>query len=117
MNWPWNRFESLWRRHQARKGVREMTNRRDLMIASISSNPNWDDKENADARQARIDSINEAYNRGVEIAYNGVSDDAEPEVDPLDHPMFNAFRSMGAGVHSTVQNPQMAETGMGAATA
>lgn len=115
MEWPWRRFEAFWRRHLARKGVREMTNQRDLMIAAVASNPNWDEKDNADARQKRIEGINESFARGVEVAYNGVDPSAEVEEDPMEHPMFNVFRSMGAGVHSTAQPPQLPETGMGAA--
>lgn len=110
MEWPWRRFESMFAMHLKRKYVAELRQMRDMMLAAIISNPNWDDPKNAEPRQERVDAINEGYVEAAEIVYSGK---VEEKAKPHDDPMFNVLRAQGAGMHAAAQSPQMPEAGMG----
>jgi hypothetical protein len=111
-SWPWRRFEAFFARHLVRKAAEEMARRRDLELAAISANTNWDDKENQDIRRQKVEAINEGYKQGVEILYGTREPENEP--DPIESdPLFRTLRSQGESLRAGVAAPQLAEAGLG----
>lgn len=88
--WGWRTFEGMFRRHLLRKAREEMRQMRDLRLAAIDANMNYDSKENASARQQKIEGLQETYEEAVRTLYApphaidaGVVD---PDLD--DDPLF-----------------------------
>jgi hypothetical protein len=48
--WPWRRFEEMFQRHLLRKAREELRQMRDMRLAAMDANTNYDSKENAQAR-------------------------------------------------------------------
>lgn len=92
-DWPWRRFEGMFRRHLLRKAREEMRQIRDLRLAAIDANMNYDSKENASAREQKTSGLQEAYEQGVRMLYASPHDseagvvDADLEDDPLFAPV------------------------------
>lgn len=111
--WPWRRFEEFFRRHLARIEREKLERKHDLMVAAVNSNPNYDSKENSEARQARLTALDEMREEGIRLL-NRVArgEDVEEKVDPFgDDPLFGVYKK---GARNVVA-PTMPEAGAGAA--
>jgi hypothetical protein len=70
-----------------REGIQVIENQRSQMIAAVFTNPTWDDPKND--RQSYLQTLNENFNRAIEILSYG--DKREPEID-WDNPFYAAAR-------------------------
>ena len=109
--WPWRRFEVMFKRHLMRKAREELRQMRDLRVAALDANTNFDSKENQDAKRSRVEGYHKAYVEGVKILYGKPG---EPEPDPLeDDPFFNPVRRRAEQMRSEVNQPLTPQAGMG----
>jgi hypothetical protein len=69
-SWGWRRFEGMFRLHLLRRAREELRQMRDLRIAAIDANTNYDSKENADAKTERVEGLHSAYHDGVRVLYS-----------------------------------------------
>jgi hypothetical protein len=106
--WPWRRFEGMFRRHLLRKAREELRQMRDLRLAAIDSNTNFDMAENKAARQQRIEGLQESFEQGLALLAGDVTPD--PQEDPDDDPLFSeaARRRL-----NQANQPLVAQAGMG----
>jgi LPS O-antigen subunit length determinant protein (WzzB/FepE family) len=85
--WGWRTFEGMFRRHLLRKAREELRQMRDLRIAALDANMNFDSQENQQAKQSRIEALQEAHESATRMLY---SNPDEPVVDEtLDDPLFS----------------------------
>lgn len=109
--WPWRRFEGMFRRHLLRKAREELRQMRDLRLAAMDANTNYDSKENENAAQQRRDGLQAAFEEGVRILYSAgapVADQLEDE-DPL----FAPIKRRAVQAQTEVEQPLVEEAGMG----
>ncbi len=78
-------FEALYLAFQKRKIAEELSNRRNLQIAAIMSNPNYDEKEVN--KEKVIEDIEEAYKDAINKVYGYIRED---DVDLYANPFFAA---------------------------
>jgi len=109
--WPWRRFEGMFRMHLLRKAREELRQMRDLRLAALDANMNYDSNENRNAKAERIEGLNSAFNEGVRILYSKPSD-APVEVNEED-PLFAPIRRRAQQLEQEVNQPLVAEAGMG----
>jgi len=109
--WPWRRFEGMFRMHLLRKAREELRQMRDLRLAALDANMNYDSNENRNAKSERIEGLNSAFNEGVRILYSKPSD-APVEVNEED-PLFAPIRRRAQQLEQEVNQPLVAEAGMG----
>jgi hypothetical protein len=110
--WPWRRFEGMFRRHLLRKAREELIRMRDLRIAAIDANMNWDSKENENAKQSRIESHQKACEEGIRILY-GTSTPAEFDQEIEEDPLFAPVKRRASELHEQINQPLVKEAGMG----
>lgn len=109
--WPWRRFEGMFRRHLLRKGREELIRMRDLRIAAIDANMNFDSKENENVKRQRITGYQEACEDGIRILY---SKQAPFEIDQAEEdPLFAPVRRRANALHSQINQPLVEQAGMG----
>lgn len=109
--WPWRRFEGMFRRHLLRKAREELTRLRDLRIAAIDANMNFDSKENVEAKRERIEGYQKACEEGIRILY---AKQAPEEVDPVEEdPLFAPLKKRATVLHAEINQPLVKEAGMG----
>jgi hypothetical protein len=111
--WPWRRFEGMFRRHLLRKAREELRQMRDLRIAAIDANMNWDSKENSEAKQRRVEGYQEAYKEGVRILYSTTAPEAQQEDAFGDDPLFNPLKQRAAALRDEASQPLVEQAGMG----
>lgn len=110
--WPWRRFEGMFRRHLLRKARDELLRMRDMRIAAMDANMNYDSQENADAKQRRVESYQDAYLESVKILYSSIkSGDQEPEVE--EDPLFAPLRRRAVELRDEASRPLVKQAGMG----
>jgi hypothetical protein len=109
--WPWRRFEGMFRRHLMRKGREELRQMRDLRLAALDANTNYDSKENENAKQQRIEGLQAAFAEGERIIYS--TDDASIAVQEEDDPLFAPLKNRAVQVQSEAAQPLVKEAGMG----
>lgn len=85
--WPWRRFEGMFRRHLLRKGREEMRQMRDLRLAAIDANTNYDSSDNKSAREQRVRGLQESYEEAVRMLYAPPGQQTQPDLD--DDPLFS----------------------------
>jgi hypothetical protein len=109
--WPWRRFEGMFKRHLLRKAREELRQMRDLRLAAIDANTNYDSKENANARQQRVEGLQSAYDEGVRILYSPAR---APEPQPEDDdPLFAPIRRRASQLRGEASQPLVEQAGMG----
>lgn len=108
--WSWRRFEGMFKRHLLRKAREELRQMRDLRIAAMDANMNYDSNENRNVKQERVEGLQRAYHEGVQILYSAVGpSQPEPEEDPL----FAPLRHRAAALRTEADTPLVAQAGMG----
>jgi len=111
--WPWRRFEGMFRLHLLRKAREDLRQMRDLRLAALDANMNYDSEENRHAKSQRVEGLNNAFEEGVKILYSkpsqGASDFEEEDEDPLFGPIKRRAGQLGA----EASQPLVAEAGMG----
>jgi hypothetical protein len=99
------------RRHLLRKAREELIRMRDLRIAAIDANMNWDSKENESAKQSRVEGYQKACDEGIRILY---SQAPPPEFDQAeDDPLFAPIKRRASVLHEQINQPLVKEAGMG----
>jgi hypothetical protein len=84
---------------------------RDLRIAALDANMNYDSEENRNAKEQRVEGYGNAYLEGVKILYSAVG---HQEPDPIeDDPLFAPVRRRAQTMRAEVSQPLVAEAGMG----
>lgn len=110
--WGWRTFEGMFRRHLLRKAREELRQMRDLRLAALDANTNFDSQENQQAKVQRIEGLNKAYAEAVRL----LSSDAptESEADPYeDDPLFAPLRRRAQDLQAEADKPLVAQAGMG----
>jgi hypothetical protein len=102
----------MFRRHLLRKAREELIRMRDLRIAAIDANMNWDSKENENAKQSRIESHQKACEEGIRILY-GTSTPAEFDQEIEEDPLFAPVKRRASELHEQINQPLVKEAGMG----
>jgi hypothetical protein len=111
--WPWRRFEGMFKRHLLRKAREELRQMRDMRIAAMDANMNYDSKENSDAKQQRVEGCQKAYIEGVKILYSTVNPEAESEpASPFDD-VFGPLKQRAAALRDEASQPLVEQAGMG----
>jgi hypothetical protein len=110
--WPWRRFEGMFRRHLLRKAREELRQMRDLRIAVLDANTNYDAKDNQQAKQERVEGYQQAYLDAVRVLY---SDPNAPEPQDAfdDDPLFNPLRQRAQQLRTEANEPLAPQSGMG----
>lgn len=109
--WPWRRFEGMFRCHLLRKAREELRQMRDLRLAALDANMNYDSEENRPAKQQRAEGLQKAYEEGLKILSAAPS---QPKADDSeDDPLFNPIKRRAVQVHHEANQPLVAEAGMG----
>lgn len=107
--WGWRTFEGMFRRHLLRKAREELRQMRDLRLAALDANTNFDSEENRNAKQQRVEGLQHAYEEGLRILYSGPSEVVTEKEDPL----FAPIRRRAAQLGQEVAQPLVQEAGMG----
>jgi len=111
--WPWRRFEGMFRLHLLRKAREELRQMRDLRLAALDANMNYDSEENRQAKSQRVEGLNSAFEQGVKILYSKPSQSApEPEAEEED-PLFAPIKRRAGQLEREASQPLVAEAGMG----
>lgn len=84
---------------------------RDLRLAALDANMNYDSEENRPAKQQRAEGLQKAYEEGLKILSAAPS---QPKADDSeDDPLFNPIKRRAVQVHHEANQPLVAEAGMG----
>lgn len=111
--WPWRRFEGMFRRHLMRKARDELRELRDLRLAALDANMNFDSQENVGAKQQRIDGLHEAYAAGLRILSGSGNPEPQDEHEINDDPLFAPLRKRAVALRSEASQPLVEQAGMG----
>jgi formate dehydrogenase maturation protein FdhE len=111
-NWPWRRFEGMFRRHLLRKAREELRQLRDLRLAALDANMNFDSKENQEAKQSRLEGLQEAFQRAERLLYSGKGAEAEEDAYEND-PLFAPLHRRAQTLRTEADQPLVAQAGMG----
>jgi hypothetical protein len=111
--WPWRRFEGMFKRHLLRKAREELREMRDLRIAAMDANMNYDSQKNRDAKQQRVEGCQKAYIEGVKILYSTVNPEAAAEpASPFDD-VFGPLKQHATTQRDEASQPLVEQAGMG----
>jgi hypothetical protein len=110
--WPWRRFEGMFKRHLLRKAREDMRQMRDLRLAALDANTNFDSKENENAKQQRVEGLQNAYQEGVQILYSAGEEPVATRLEDED-PLFAPLRRRAAQGQVEANQPLVKEAGMG----
>jgi hypothetical protein len=110
--WGWRLFEGMFRRHLLRKAREELRQMRDLRIAVLDANTNYDAKDNQQAKQERVEGYHQAYFDAVKILYSNPN--APAPQDPFDEdPLFSPLRQRAQQLRTEINEPLAPQSGMG----
>jgi hypothetical protein len=109
--WPWRRFEGMFKRHLLRKAREELRQMRDLRVAALDANTNFDAKENAEVKQQRLEQYQESYLKGIEILYSA-PEQRQPTPEEED-PLFAPIRRRANQMREEIARPIVEQAGMG----
>lgn len=86
---------------------------RDLRLAALDANMNYDSKENSNVKQQRVEGLQEAYEQAVRTLY-GTDSSALPEVvDVDDDPLFAPLRRRAEALRAEAIQPLVENAGTG----
>lgn len=85
---------------------------RDMRIAAMDANTNFDSKENREAKADRVKSCHEAFQDGVRILYSAIDPSAQ-EAEPEDDPLFAPVMKRAETLRSEADRPLVPQAGMG----
>jgi len=111
--WGWRRFERMFRLHLLRKARDELRRMRDLRLAAMDANTNYDSSENQNAKTARTDALHQAYLDAERTLYSAQPDEPEPEDDYGDDPLFAPLRRRAGQLQQEISRPLAPQSGMG----
>lgn len=109
--WPWRRFEAMFRLHLLRKARDELRQMRDLRLAALDANTNYDSEENRNVKSQRASSLQEVYEEAVRILYSKPSADGQDETE--EDPLFAPIKRRASQMKQEIDQPLVAEAGMG----
>lgn len=103
----------MFRLHLLRKARDELRQMRDLRLAALDANMNYDSQDNQQAKQQRIDGLQEAFQRAEVALYSDApmqdADVAAMENDPLFAPINERARQL----RNEIDQPLVEQAGMG----
>jgi hypothetical protein len=111
--WGWATFEGMFRRHLLRKAREELRQMRDLRLAALDANMNYDSQENANAKQQRIDGLQDAFRQAEQALY---SDSPAQDADTVameNDPLFAPINQRARELRSQADQPLVEQAGMG----
>lgn len=111
--WPWRRFEAMFQRHLLRKAAEELARQRDLLVAAVNANMNYDSEENRNAREQRLSGIQRSYEEGMNILYSDPKQDDDDPYSMENDPLFDSVRRRARDMRESARPPQLPEAGMG----
>jgi hypothetical protein len=109
--WPWRRFEEMFQRHLLRKAREELRQMRDMRLAAMDANTNYDSKENAEARRQRADGLQEAHEQAVRMLYAKEEPQQVSEID--EDPLFAPLRQRAQTLRAEADQPLVENAGAG----
>ena len=110
--WGWRRFERMFKLHLLRKAKEELRQMRDLRIAVLDANTNYDSEENRRAKENRVEGIRDGFNRCVEILYSDKPQETEADAMEED-PLFAPIRKRTGELAHEINRPLAPQAGMG----
>jgi hypothetical protein len=108
--WGWRRFERMFRLHLLRKAREELRQMRDLRLAALDANMNYDSQENQQAKTSRMEALQDAYRQGERILYAKPGELEQSVEEATDDPLFSRTARSRLNQASTPLAPQ---AGMG----
>lgn len=111
--WPWRRFEAMFRLHLLRKAREELRHMRDLRLAAMDANTNFDAQDNQQAKQQRIDGLMEAF-RQAEVALYSDTPMKDPDVAAMENdPLFAPLNDRARELRNEIDRPFVEQAGLG----
>lgn len=108
--WGWRTFEGMFKRHLLRKAADELRQMRDLRLAALDANTNFDADENKQAKNARVEGLQEAYITACRMLYSGAEPPTSDQDAFGDDPLFNPIRRRA---QEQVATPIVPQAGIG----
>lgn len=77
-----------------RQTVEEIVQRKNLIIAAIHANPNWDGEDNAEARERYLKQVEDGFNQTIEYLYDPakLEDEKKAQEAAMKTPFWDAAR-------------------------
>lgn len=110
--WPWRRFEGMFTRHLLRKARDELREMRDLRIAALDANMNFDSDEGRNAKQERVKACQDNFQEGVRILYSTIESTQE-EAPEEEDPLFAPVKRRAIEMRDEASQPLVRQAGMG----
>jgi hypothetical protein len=111
--WGWATFEGMFRRHLLRKAREELRQMRDLRLAALDANMNYDSQENANAKQQRIDGLQDAFRQAEQALYSDAPAQDADTVAMENDPLFAPINQRARELRSQADQPLVEQAGMG----
>lgn len=110
--WPWRRFEGMFKRHLLRQAREELLRMRDMRLAALDANMNYDSSENTKLKQEKSESLQDAFRTAERMLYSGDVD--KPPTDEYeDDPLFAPIKARAQVLRAQVNQPLVEQAGMG----
>lgn len=110
--WGWRRFERMFQMHLLRKARDELREVRDLRLAALDANMNFDSSEGLRHKQQRSEALQDAFQEAIYRLYAPpVSEQADEEEDPL----FAPLKRRADALRGEATAPLAPQAGMGRA--
>jgi cation transport regulator ChaB len=115
MRWPWRRFERMFKLHLLRRAREELRQMRDMRLAALDANTNFDSKDNRRAKEERVEGLQQAYLSAVRMLYAEDKQDDQKGLadDAFDDPLFAPLKRRAAALQEQSSQPLVEQAGMG----
>jgi hypothetical protein len=107
--WTWRRFERMFQLHLKRKAREELRELRDLRLAALDANMNYDSEENRKVKEDKAEALRQVYEDCVRAIYAPPGQVEEIEEDPLFAPIARRTNEM----RHEINRPLAPQAGMG----
>lgn len=97
-----------------RQTVEELVQRKNLIIAAVHSNPNWDGEDNAAARESHLKSIEDGFNKTIKYLYDPeqLRKEKEAQDAAMQTPFWDAARRGMERQHARIRGVEDATSDM-----
>lgn len=111
--WGWRRFERMFQMHLLRKACDELRQMRDLRLAALDANMNFDSTDGFKHKQQRSNALQEAFNEATYRLYAPPANEQE-ETEEED-PLFAPLKRRAEALRGEAATPLAPQAGMGQA--
>jgi hypothetical protein len=111
--WSWRRFERMFQLHLLRKARDELREMRDLRLAALDANMNFDSKDGIPHKQQRTEALHDAFREAIYRLYSPVA--SEPQESQEEDPLFAPLRRKADSSRDQALAPLAPQAGMGRA--